>query len=215
MTSTRGTPFTCSHSHPVVATWADELNAALATTLADANPAWLTHRVSEATGTGRGTYVADGFTVAHGTRLVAYWGHLTLLPSALSTYVFQLPDITHPGSTFHPSVDAGHACSRGNPPTGQAALLNHKCEDPTCSPSWAWQPTCTLPIMICTSRRPLRGGTELTYNYDAHQLHGTFTVHADDVATLPAGKLRYAPCCCASPAPCPKRRFIPYLPPAF
>ena len=73
MSSTRGLPFTSSRSHPVVATWADELNTALATTLADHNPAWLTHRVSEATG--RGTYVADGFTVAQGTRLVAYWGH--------------------------------------------------------------------------------------------------------------------------------------------
>ena len=213
MTSTRGKPFTHSCSHSVIATWADELNAALTTTLADVNPAWLTHRVSEFTG--RGTYVADGFTVAHGTRVAAYWGHLTLHPSALSTYVLQLPDVTHPGLTLQPSVDAGHACSRGNPPTGQAALLNHKCEDPTCSPSWAWQPTSTLPIMICTSRRSLRGGTELTYNYDAHRLHGAFTVHADDVAALPTGKLRYAPCCCASPAPCPKQRFIPHLPPAL
>ena len=71
MTSTRGKPFTHSCSHSVIATWADELNAALATTLADVNPAWLTHRVSESTG--RGTYVADGFTVAHGTRVAAYW----------------------------------------------------------------------------------------------------------------------------------------------
>jgi hypothetical protein len=213
MPSTRGRPFTYSCAHPVFATWADELNAALDTTLTDSDPAWLTHRVSEATG--RGTYVADGFTVAHGTRLVAYWGHLTLHPPALSTYVLQLPNITHLGSTFHPSVDAGRACSRGNPPTGQAALLNHKCEDPTCSPSWVRQPACTLPIMICTSRRSLRGGSELTYNYDAHQLHGAFTIHADDVATLPTGRLRYAPCCCASPAPCPKQRFIPHLPPAL
>ena len=213
MTSTRGPPFSASRSHPVVATWAAELNKALVTTLAHHDPPWLVHRTSEATG--RGTYVADGYTVAHGTRLAAYWGHLTLLPPALSTHVLQLPAVTLAGRTYQAFVDAGHTCTRGNPSTAQAALLNHKCEDPTCSPSWAWQPTHALPIMVCTTRRSLRGGSELTYNYDAHQHNGAFTVCADDAATLPAGPLLYTPCRCAFPAPCPKHRLIPHFPPAI
>jgi hypothetical protein len=63
--------------------------------------------------------------------------------------------------------------------------------------------------MVCTTRRSLRGGSELTYNYDAHQRSNAYTVSSDDAAVLTLLGHTFFPCRCAAPAPCPRSRFFP------
>jgi len=90
-----------------------------------------------------------------------------------------------------------------------AGLLNHACEDPSCAATWLWLPQCTLPIMVCTTRRSLRRGSELTYNYDAHNPTGAFTVGPEEAASLAPLGLTYGPCRCRHPAECPPSAFYP------
>ncbi len=66
------------------------------------NPAslGLVPRFSEATG--RGTYVADGCSIAHGTRVAAYWDDLTFHPAPSSLYTLELPPMLCYSSPFQP-----------------------------------------------------------------------------------------------------------------
>ena len=207
MSSSRGPPFTASRHPPVVLQWTAECNAALPGVLRTCDTRGLVHRLSETTGLG--TYVADGCTIAHGTRLVVHWGHVTPSPPASSLHVLDLPPTHHGGDMIALSVDASLSCLRGDPPVAQAALLNHKCEDPTCAASWIWSDGCTLPIMVCTSRRSLRGGSELTYNYDSHLRHGAYTLGPDEAFALALRGITTRPCLCEGPAACPRLRSFP------
>jgi hypothetical protein len=58
-------------------------------------------------------------------------------------------------------------------------MLNHCCResDPTVRAVWARDPSPPLPVMVGVTRRyfRLRGGTELTYDYDAGFTFGPFT----------------------------------------
>ncbi len=71
----------------------------------------LVHRFFEETG--RGTYVDDGCSIAHGTRVVAYWGELTLHSAPSSHYSLELPPIRRNSRFYVPYVDASNHCQRG------------------------------------------------------------------------------------------------------
>ena len=119
MSSTRGPPFTAPAASAFLRARATELNIALPSALPDWDIPGLVHRASP--GSGRGTFLADGYTLPHGARVAAYWGDLTLHPSSTSHFLLELPDTRLGSSTVVPYVDAARACSRGSPPTSQAA----------------------------------------------------------------------------------------------
>ena len=207
MSSTRGPPFAAPATPASLRTWAAELNAALPSALPDWDIPGLVHRASP--GSGRGTFLADGYTLPHGARVAAYWGSLTLLPPPSSHFLLELPDTRMGSSTVVPYVDAARVCLRGSPPTSQAAMLNHKCEDPSCAASWYWPPGCHLPILVCTTRRSLSRGAELTYNYDAHLRSGAYTVGPAEAHALTLLGHTFSSCFCEGHRPCPGRRFFP------
>jgi hypothetical protein len=150
MTSTRGPLFTTSSSD--LAPWAAELNPFLTRLRSELRSDLLELRPSR---TGLGVFVRRGRSVRRGTRLVAFWGELTLDPHSRSHYVFELPAARLRGRRcrVRPYVDARLACLRGDPPADQAAMLNHCCHvsDPRCRrpgpgtprlpfPSWSASP---------------------------------------------------------------------------
>ncbi len=111
MSSTRGPPFTTPPMSPILREWADELNSnPLASWLPSGTSLGLVHRFSEATG--RGTYVADGCSIAHGTRVAAYWGDLTFNPAPSSLYTLELPPARRYSRPLQPYVDASNQCLR-------------------------------------------------------------------------------------------------------
>jgi hypothetical protein len=208
MSSTKGPPFTSPPIPPILRKWAAELNSAHPATWLPSGPSLgLVHRFFEETG--RGTYVADGCFIAHGTRVAAYLGELTLHSTPTSLYSLELLTVRRNSRSYVPFVDASNHCKRGVTPTSHAGLFNHACEDPSCAATWLWLPQCTLPIMVCTTRRSLRRGSELTYNHDAHNPIGAFTVGPEEAASLAPLGLTYGPCRCRHPAECPRQRFIP------
>ena len=207
MSSTRGTSFTCTPGNPTTMAWVAELNTALIDTL-DMIPDNLTEVRYRADGH-RGVFVRPGRTVAHDQILAAYWGHLTLTPSLLSRYLLELPATSTPRGTTLPWVDAHLSCTRTTPPPYQAALLNHQCEDPTCRAEWLWPPGCQLPIMVIRSRSSLRGGSELTWNYDGYRTSGAYTLSAAEAALAQLAGRHPTPCCCGRLGPCPRNRFMP------
>ena len=207
MSSTRGATFTCTPGNPVTLAWVDELNVALIDTL-DLIPDGILETRLRADGL-RGVFIRRGRTVAHGQVLAAYWGHLTLHPSHLSRYLLQLPDTYLAGVTVSPLVDAHLSCTRTDPPPFQAALLNHQCENPTCSAQWRWPPRGHLPIMVAVSRSSLRGGSELTYNYDSHLTSGAYTLDAAGAALATLAGQHPTACGCSFPGPCPRDRYMP------
>ena len=141
--------------------------------------------------------------------MVAYWGHLTLTPSRLSRYLLEMPEARTTQGTVTPYVDARLACTRAEPPPSHAALLNHRCENPTCCAEWRWPSHGRFPIMVIRARSSLRGGSELTYNYDSYRPSGAYTLDATDAALAMLAGLRPTPCCCAYPGPCPRNRYMP------
>ena len=207
MPSARGTTFTCTPGNPVTLAWVDELNAALIDTLALIPDDVLEARL-RADGH-RGVFIRRGRTVAHGQVLAAYWGHLTLHPPRLSRYLLQLPDTYTASGTVAPYVDAHSSCTRTEPPPYQAALLNHQCENPTCSAQWRWPSRGHLPIMVAVSRSSLRGCSELTYNYDSYLTSGAYTLGAADAALATLAGRRPTACGCSHPGPCPRNRYMP------
>ena len=208
MTSTRGPLFTTSS--PDLAPWAAQLNSFLARLRSELRSDLLEIRPSR---TGLGVFIRRGRSVCRGTRLVAFWGELTLEPHSRSRYVFELPATRLHGRRcrVRPYVDARLACLRGDPPVDQAAMLNHCCRqsDPTVRAVWARHPSSTLPIMVGEARRFLRGGTELTYDYDAGFSFGPFTLNRLEAALAQSLDPRPQPCRCAGLAPCPRDRFLP------
>jgi hypothetical protein len=208
MSSTKGPPFTSPPIPPILRKWAAELNSAHPATWLPSGPSLgLVHRFFEETG--RGTYVADGCFIAHGTRVAAYLGELTLHSTPTSLYSLELLTVRRNSRSYVPFVDASNHCKRGVTPTSHAGLFNHACEDPSCAATWLWLPQCTLPIMVCTTRRSLRRGSELTYNHDAHNPISAFTFGPEEAASLAPLGLTYGPCRCRHPAECPRQRFIP------
>ena len=208
MTSTRGPPFTTSS--PDLAPWAAQLNPFLTRLRSELRSDLLEIRPSR---TGLGVFIRRGRSARRGTRLVAFWGELTLEPHPRSCYVFELPATRLQGHRcrVRPYVDARLACLRGDPPADQAAMLNHSCQqsDPTIRAVWARDPSSTLPIMVGEARRFLRGGTELTYDYDAGFSFGPFTLDRLEAALAQSPDPRPQPCRCAGLAPCPRDRFLP------
>ena len=205
MTSTRGLPFTTTSAD--LTSWTTELNVFLRTIRAGLSPHLLVVRRSHLTGAG--VFVRDGCTIPHGAPLVAYWGAVTTSPPASSRYLLELPAVLSDTGTTLPYVDAHLACLRGNSPPEHAALLNHGCEDTPLAAVWQWAPTSTLPIMIGVTRRSLRGGTELTYNYDSHLRSGAYTMSREEAFGLPPSAPPPQPCRCAGLALCPRDRFFP------
>ena len=205
MSSTRGLPF--HTSSPDLAPWTHDLNGLLRTVRSGLSSHFLVIRRSH--GTGLGVYVKDGCTVPHGVPLVAYWGRVTTSPPASSRYLLELPPTPLGPQIVVPYVDAHLSCLRSDPPPDLAALLNHCCEDPPLSATWHWDANSTLPIMVGVTRRSLRGGTELTYNYDSHLRSGAYTMSRAEALSLPPTSPPPRPCRCAGPAPCPLDRFFP------
>jgi hypothetical protein len=205
MTSTRGLPFTTSSAD--LASWTAELNVLLRTVRAGLSPHLLVVRRSHLTGAG--VFVPDGCTIPHGVPLVAYWGSVTTSPPASSRYLLELPAVLSGTRLTLPYVDAHLACLRGEPTPDHAALLNHGCEDTPLVAVWHRAPTSTLPIMIGVTRRSLRGGTELTYNYDSHLRSGAYTMSREEALSLPPSVPPPQPCRCAGLALCPLDRFFP------
>ncbi len=160
---------------------------------------------------GLGVHVRDGCTIPHGVPLVAYWGSVTVSPPVSSRYLLELLPAPLGPRTVVPYVDAHLACLRSDPPPDLAALLNHGCEDPPLSAVWRWDAGSTLPIMVGVrvTRRSLRGGTELTYNYDAHLRSGAYTMTRAEALSLPPSAPPAQPCRCAGLALCPLDRFFP------
>ena len=207
MSSTRGSHYTTPPGARALLPWASDLNRAFPEALPSSASSHLALRPRE--GTGRGLFIRDGYTVAHGTRLAAYSGLLTLQPDDSSRYLLELPEALLNGRVVQPYVDARLQCCRGDPPPAHAALLNHQCENPTTAAQWWWPPGSALPVMVCVSRDSLRGGAELTYNYDAHLRPGSFTVGPEAAAAALLRGAALQPCLCAFPAGCPNRRFLP------
>jgi hypothetical protein len=205
MSSTRGPPFTTSSS--ALDPWTADLNDLLRTVRAGLTPHLLVVRRSHLTGVG--VFVRDGCTIPHGVPLVAYWGVVTTTPPVGSRYLLELPPAHLGPRTIQPYVDAHLACLRCDPPPDLAALLNHACEDPPLAAVWHRAAASALPIMVGVTRRSLRGGTELTYNYDAHLRSGGYTMTRAEALSLPRSAPQVQPCRCAGPAMCPLDRFFP------
>ena len=207
MSSTRGPAFTYTPGHPTTPAWARELNTALLDTLASI-PDDLTETRFRPDGH-RGVFIRSGRTVAHGQVMAAYWGHLSLNPPPLSRYLLEMPALRTAHGTVTPYVDAHLACTRTEPPSFHAALLNHQCERPTCCAEWQRPHRGRLPIMVIRTLSSLRGGSELTYNYDSYRPSGADTLAATDAALASLAGLRPNPCGCAYPGPCPRDRYMP------
>jgi hypothetical protein len=105
-------------------------------------------------------------------------------------------------------VDAHLACLRNDPTPDQVAFFNHKCEDPTCAGRWFYSDYSILPIFAADTRRSLRGGTELSYNYDGHLRTEPWTYTMDLATAVARGRTDF-PCRCAGTGPCPNGRFFP------
>ena len=90
-----------------------------------------------------------------------------------------------------------------------AALFNHQCERPTCCAEWQWPLHVRLPIMVIRTLSSLRGGSELTYNYDSYRPSGAYTLSASDAALASLDGRDPTPCGCAYPGPCPRDRYMP------
>ncbi len=202
MSSTRGQPFVTASADPVVLEWTAQLNTHYSTLRTTLPAAGVVVRPSP--DTGLGLYVADGASFPHGAVLAAYLGHVTENPSS-SLAAFALPAVLHHGRRHVLTIDAGPLLRRGDPLPTNAALANHQCEDPSTSAEWHRAPGHALPIMVLVSRRSLRRGTQLTYNYDDHLHRGAYTIPPEDAHLQPC-----FPCLC-HPNGCPRGRFFPAL----
>ena len=63
--------------------------------------------------------------------------------------------------------------------------------------------------MVIRSRSSLRGGSELTYNYDSYLSSGAYTLSATDAALATLAGRRPTACGCSHPGPCPRNRYMP------
>ncbi len=205
--SPQGGYFTASPADPILSTWAAAANAYAPYVLPASAPTRLVARPAE--DSGLGVFVRDGCTIQHGDPLAAYWGHLTRRLNRTSKFVLEVPAVKHEGGHVPVFIDAHQQCSYDIPLPTHAGLLNHACEDPSCTPHLARPPGCPLPIVILKSRRSLRGGTDLTYNYDSHRRSDAYTISAADAALLASRGCPSSPCRCARPLPCPHQRFFP------
>ena len=208
MSSTRGPHFWTASTSPIVQRFANELSRALPLARPTDPRALFVVRRSEHTGLG--VFVKDQCTVPHGVPVGAYWGLLTDNPCTDSHYLLELPDLKLEQHGLGPClfVDAHLTCLRGDPTPDQVALFNHQCEDPPCAGRWLYSDHSLLPIFVAYTRRSLRGGTELTYNYDGHLRSEPWTYTMDFATAVARGRTNF-PCRCAAPDPCPKGRFFP------
>ena len=200
MTSTRGRIFETASSRPAVRALTDQANHDHASALPPYAGRGLVTRLTE--GSGRGVFLADGFSLPHGQVVGTYRGLFTeMLP--LSDYAMAYPPVRYRGQLFHLFLDASHQCLRGDPDPTHAGLYNHSCENPTLSATLFWTPGHAPTIVRIVTCTTLRRHSELTYNYDAHIADGAYTLSADLAAGQPC-----PPCRC-SPAGCPRNRFFP------
>ena len=202
----RGGFFTASPGDPDLLALAAAGNSAAASVLPSDAAAFLVARPAE--GTGLGLYLRDQFTCPHEMTLAAYWGHLTRTPNPSSHFVYQYPPGSVPGVGLHLCVDAHNQCRHDPPLVTHAGFANHSCENPTCAPHLLRIPGCPLPVIVLRPRHSLRGGSAITYNYDAHSAADAFTVTAGTAATLLAAGRACFPCRCADPLPCPRHRYF-------
>jgi hypothetical protein len=204
MTSTRGRAFETASSRPVVRTLTDQANHDHTRALPPDAGLGLVTRLTE--GSGRGVFVADGFSPHHGAVVGTYRGLFTeTLP--LSDFALAYLPVLCQGRLLYlfRVLDAAHQCLRGNPDPTHAGLYNHYCEDPTLTATLFWTEGHPLPIVRMVTRTTLRSNSQLTYNYDAHIDDGAYTISADLAAGQPC-----TPCRC-SPAGCPRNRFFPAI----
>jgi hypothetical protein len=208
MSSTRGPHFWTASTTPIIRQFANELSRALPLARpADPHALFVVRRSEN---TGRGVFVKDQCTVPHGAHVGAYWGLLTDSPCSDSHYLLELPEPNlgsdGPGPCLF--VDAHLACLRSDLTPDQVAFFNHKCEDPTCAGRWSYSDHSILPIFAAYTRRSLRGGTELSYNYDGHLRTEPWTYTMDLATAVARGRTDF-PCRCVGTGPCPNGRFFP------
>ena len=203
----RGGFFTASPGDPDLAAAG---NLAAASILPRDAAAFLIARPTE--GTGLGLYLRDQFTCPHERTLAAYWGHLTCSPNPSSRFVYQYPPGSVPGVGLDLCIDAHSQCRRTPPLVTHAGLANHSCENPTCALHLLRIQGCPLPVIVLSPRHSLRGGSAITYNYDAHSVGDAYTTTAGSAATLLAAGRACFPCrcaaACADPLPCPHLRYF-------
>ena len=201
-----GEHFTADSRDPILLSWAAAGNLVAPSVLPEYAAACLVARPAE--GSGLGVFMRDGCTAHHGATLAAYWGHLCRDPDPASAYLLDVPVARLGDGTTSIFIDARRQCCRPTPPPTHAGLINHACEDPSCAPYLLRLPGCPMPVVSIRTRRSLRGGTELTYNYDSHLRSGAYTVGAEEAAFLLSAGEPCVPCRCAAPLPCPQRRFF-------
>ena len=63
--------------------------------------------------------------------------------------------------------------------------------------------------MVAVSRSSLRGGSELTYNYDSYLTSGAYTLDAAGAALATLAGQHPTACGCSFPGPCPRDRYMP------
>ena len=202
----RGGHFTASPGDPDLLALAVAGNSVASSVLSPAAASFLVARPAE--GTGLGLYLRDQCSCPHEITLAAYWGHLTRSPNPASRYVCQYPLGSVPVTGLELCVDAHNQCRRTHPLPTHAGLANHSCEQPTCAPHLLRIPGCPLPVIVLRPRHSLRGGTAITYNYDAYSRTDAFTISAASAATLLAAGRACFPCRCAAPLPCPRHRYF-------
>ena len=181
-------------------------NSVASSVLSPAAASFLVARPAE--GTGLGLYIRDQCSCPHEITLAAYWGHLTRFPNPASRYVCQYPSGSVPVADLDLCIDAHNQCRRSPPLPTHAGLANHSCEHPTCAPHLLRIPGCPLPVIVLRPRHSLRGGTAITYNYDAYSRTDAFTISATSATTLLAAGRACFPCRCAAPLPCPRHRYF-------
>jgi hypothetical protein len=186
MSSTRSPPFTSVPGYSPLETWAAELNDFFPTHLSPTAASSLVVRADELKCLRCGQV---HYRIPRQPRSL-HWAHHPQ-PSWSSRYIYTLPETLLQGRVVQPYVDAAHQCLRGRPPPTHAGLVNHQCENPTCSP-WARSAhSASLHLAnlnpapqsrLRSSNTLRRSGSKLTYNYDSHLLRGTCTFDAEVAA---------------------------------
>jgi hypothetical protein len=138
--------------------------------------------------------------IPDGTVLGAYGGCVGNCLGA-DDYTLEMPRVRRQGRTYRIAVSAASEARRGTDPV-QAGLYNHACTRTTLRGEWF--KVGPLSCLLFKARGRLRGGTELTWNYDGGRKKGAFTLSRAEAAERPAAR----PCRCAGSDDCPAGRFF-------
>lgn len=151
-------------------------------------------------GSGLGVFVRRNVSIPKGTLLGAYGGNIGACLGA-DDYSVELPLVRHKRRAYRFAVSAAREARHGTDPV-QAGLYNHACTRTTLRGEWF--KVGPLSCLLFKARGRLRGGTELTWNYDGGRKKGAFTLSRAEAAERPAAR----PCRCAGSDDCPAGRFF-------